>query len=449
VRIGSRDGANYLAGRVDEVAIYDKALSAPRLATHYSAVFVAPSNQAPTPTISQPMPSTTFRVGDVVSYAGSATDVEDGALAGSALTWDIRLHHCQGTLCHLHPYLQSTGATGSFTVPDHGGDDVYFELVLTATDSAGDTGTASVSILPQTTPITIASSPSGLNVFYAGVSGTTPFTVDGIVGGVRTVTAPNQGSWVFDHWSDGGASSHTITVGTSPAMYTAFYSGTSSQGYSSEVLADQPIGYWRLGETSGTTAADSSGNQRSGTYVNAPTLGAASLLSSDPNASVRLNGTNQYVEVPNAGVWNLTGDLTIEALVNVTGGGTYRTIVAKHDANGDVPVYEFRIQGSTGKLQFVQKTTGGAFLPVTGNAVLSTGTTYHVAVTRSGNTITLYVNGALDRTQTVSGTIATNTRPVRIGSRDGTKFLAGRIDEVAIYDQALSATRIAAHYAVR
>jgi hypothetical protein len=215
------------------------------------------------------------------------------------------------------------------------------------------------------------------------------------------------------------------------------------------VLADQPIGYWRLGETSGTTAADSSGNQRSGTYVNAPTLGAASLLSSDPNASVRLNGTNQYVEVPNAGVWNLTGDLTIEALVNVTGGGTYRTIVAKHDANGDVPVYEFRVQQSTGKLQFVQKTTGGAFLPVTGNAVLSTGTTYHVAVTRSGNTITLYVNGALDRTQTVSGTIATNTRPVRIGSRDGTKFLAGRIDEVAIYDQALSATRIAAHYAVR
>jgi hypothetical protein len=181
--------------------------------------------------------------------------------------------------------------------------------------------------------------------------------------------------------------------------------------------------------------------------VGGPTLGSPGLQSSDADTSITVNGSTQRVEVPHAAVWNLTGDLTIEALVNVTGGDNYRTIVAKHDATGDVPTFELRIQTSNNKLQFVQKTTAGTFLSITGNTTLATGTTYHVAVTKSGNTVTLYVNGALDKTQTFSGTIATNTRPVTFGRRDGSKALAGRIDEVAIYGKALSSSRIAAHYA--
>src|SRR5690606_11190343 len=51
-------------------------------------------NTAPTPTITAPTVGTLWKVGDVISFAGSATDAEDGALPGSALTWDILLHHC-------------------------------------------------------------------------------------------------------------------------------------------------------------------------------------------------------------------------------------------------------------------------------------------------------------------------------------------------------------------
>ena len=43
--------------------------------------------------------------------------------------------------------------------------------------------------------------------------------------------------------------------------------------YSASVLADSPLSYWRLGEASGTTAADSSGANRTGSYLNTPTLG--------------------------------------------------------------------------------------------------------------------------------------------------------------------------------
>ncbi len=447
VTFGRRDGSKALAGRIDEVAIYGAALTSSRIAAHYAAVTTPGQNAPPTPTISSPTSSTTFAVGDEVGYSGSAADPEDGAIPASGLSWEIRLHHCTGTSCHIHPFLQSSGSSGSFTIPDHGPEGVFFELILKATDSDGATGTKSVSIQPKTTPITIDTSPTGLDVFFGERSGTAPLVADGIVGSSATISVADQGVWQFDHWSDGGARTHNITVGTNPATYTAFFVQGQTSTYPAEVLADQPLGYWRLGESSGTTAADASGNNRAGTYVGGPTLGSAGLQSSDGNTSITLNGLTQRVEVPHAAVWDLTGDLTIEALVNVTGGDNYRTIVAKHAATGDVSTFELRIQTSNNKLQFVQKTTAGTFLSITGNRTLAVGTTYHVAVTKSGNTVTLYVNGVLDKTQTVSGAIATNTKPVTFGRRDGSKALAGRIDEVAIYGAALTSSRIAAHYA--
>ena len=82
--------------------------------------------------------------------------------------------------------------------------------------------------------------------------------------------------------------------------------------------------------------------------MNGPTLGAPSLLSGDPgNTSVAFNGTNQHVSIADAPIWNLTGDLTIEALINVTEGANYRTIVAKNSATTDSSTFELRVEAST------------------------------------------------------------------------------------------------------
>jgi hypothetical protein len=184
------------------------------------------SNGAPTATIAAPTPGTTWKVGDVIAFSGSATDPEDGSLPASALSWSLILHHCPST-CHTHAIQSFDGvATGSFTAPDHEYPS-HLELELTATDSSGLTDTESLLLDPQTVGLTFASSPSGLRLAVNGGVFTTPFAHIVIKGSTNTISAPspqslNGVSWDFSSWSDGGARSHDIVANTSTA-YTATY----------------------------------------------------------------------------------------------------------------------------------------------------------------------------------------------------------------------------------
>lgn len=70
--------------------------------------------------------------------------------------------------------------------------------------------------------------------------------------------------------------------------------------FSSTLLDAGPVGYWRLGETTGTTANDTSGHSHPGTYVGAPTLGAPGSIGGDTNGAVAFPATGgpRYVQVP-------------------------------------------------------------------------------------------------------------------------------------------------------
>ena len=181
-------------------------------------------NTPPRATISAPAATLTYKVGDAISFSGSATDDQDGTLAASGLSWKVLLHHCPGGACHTHQLLAQQGvASGSFTAPDEA-DDNKIEIVLTATDGGGLTGTASVMLQPQTVRVTIATNPTGLQVAYSGETGAAPLVRTAIVGSKRTIHAPSpQGSATFRSWSDGGAQQHDVTVGASDATYTATF----------------------------------------------------------------------------------------------------------------------------------------------------------------------------------------------------------------------------------
>jgi hypothetical protein len=76
-----------------------------------------PANTPPTALITSPAEGSTFKAGDVLTFAGSATDAEDGTLGASSLTWWADLHHDT----HTHPFVQPTsGASGNATIPTRG-----------------------------------------------------------------------------------------------------------------------------------------------------------------------------------------------------------------------------------------------------------------------------------------------------------------------------------------
>ena len=157
------------------------------LATSADLTFA--TSARPVPSIAAPLASLKYKVGDVIAYSGSATDAEDGAIPASGLSWQVLIQHCPGGVCR-RPRFSSTGATGSFPVTDLG-DDRYFEIVLTATDSSGLTNSTSVSILPQTVQLTLSSSPSGLQLVLDGATVTTPNTRTTVVGSAHTLNAPS------------------------------------------------------------------------------------------------------------------------------------------------------------------------------------------------------------------------------------------------------------------
>jgi PKD repeat protein len=216
-------------------------------------------------------------------------------------------------------------------------------------------------------------------------------------------------------------------------------------GYSTEVLADNPSGYWRLGEASGSSAADRTG-AAPGTINGGVTLGIPGALTGDPDTAMSFNGSTGYVAVANRSNLNPTGDLTVEAWAKPAGSRS-GAIVHKGGASGN-SVWQYRLSLTSGNRWRGTVFSGSTAYTVTDPGTPSTTGWTHLAMTRSGSLLTLYVNGRSVATATVPGATNTSTGLLAIGRTGSstTDYFNGSVDEVAFYPTALSSSRIFAHY---
>ena len=197
-------------------------------ATDTDSITISPGNTPPSATITSPSATTTWKVGDLIQFEGSALDQQEGSLPAPALSWSLIIHHCfNETNCHTHGLQTFPGvASGSFVAPDHEYP-ARLELRLTATDSEGLSATQSMILEPKTVSLAFGSSPKGLRLAVGSTGHPTPFARTVIMGSTNSVSAPSYqvhggARYRFSSWSDGGARAHEITASSSRS-YVARY----------------------------------------------------------------------------------------------------------------------------------------------------------------------------------------------------------------------------------
>ncbi len=215
------------------------------------------------------------------------------------------------------------------------------------------------------------------------------------------------------------------------------YNASSTTLGNGSTLTNGLVGWWTFdGSTiSGTTATDSSGKGNSGTLVSSPVKIAGKL-----GQALRFNGTN-YVSLGHVqdGGTNFTWTAWINTTQAVTPLNFYNkpNIVGTLEGSGFGNDAELGVYN--GKLAFYDEFSGAANDVVTNSAV-NDGKWHQVAVTRSGTSLIFYVDGANVYTAS-TGSNALNSLGFEIAraTYDGAVFFNGSIDDVRIYNRALSA----------
>ena len=221
--------------------------------------------------------------------------------------------------------------------------------------------------------------------------------------------------------------------------------GLLTRSYDAEVAADSPIARWRLDETSGTTASDSIGSNN-GTYAGA-TLDQAPLINS--GRSILLSGSGSGITIPDASNLSFpSGSFSLEVWF-ATSGTSAAAFIIKDTSGSIFGEYELVINSSGNIYCTVRPgNSGSPNVTATAGNTFNDGARHHVvAVFVPNTTLKLYVDGVVCASATHSiASSFDSTSSLRLGRSGGGNYLAGNLDEVALYASALSADRVLAHY---
>ncbi|HWP40705.1 MAG TPA: LamG domain-containing protein, partial [Tepidisphaeraceae bacterium] len=189
-------------------------------------------------------------------------------------------------------------------------------------------------------------------------------------------------------------------------------------------------------EAAGTTVQDSSG------LGNVGTISGATRTTAGRNGSALVfDGVNDWVTIADSSSLDLTAAMTLQAWVFPISSTGKQDVIIKEGVGTEM--YNLYARSDNGGAEANVHVNGANRMAE--GAALPLNTWSHLAATYDGATLRLFVNGALSASLSVAGLITTSDGPLRIGGNSlWGEYFAGRIDDVRIYNRALSVSEIQA-----
>jgi hypothetical protein len=383
-----------------------------------------------------------------------------GALAAANLSWSpandnlgvAKYNVYRGTASGFVPTSANlVGSTTGTLFTDAGLAAGTYYYVARAVDAAGNIGPASneasaVAVGDTAAPSVVLTAP-GAGASIAGVVTLSAdasdnaavagvrFLVDGDAVGVEDVSAPYSIKWSTLSVPNG---THTITaVARDPsgnlatsAPVTVDVQNTSLPGL---------VAAWGFDEGSGDTVEDLSGQGHDGVISNAEWTTAGRF-----GGALSFNGEDSWVTVADAPDLHLAVGMTLEAWVRPTTIDGFESVVLKERGHSlSYALYAHDPDRRPFAPSGAINVGSGPDISANGTSQVQLGLWTHLAATYDGAALRIYVNGVLAGSQAAEGEIENTDDALRFGGNVVGEFFSGLIDEIRIYNRALTAHEIA------
>jgi chitodextrinase len=442
VNIGRNpDGSNHMHGVIDDVRIYNRGLSSAEIAAVMSGSGSS-ANQAPVVNAGTDQGIT---LPSSATLNGTASD--DGQPTPAAMTLSWTSTNGPGAVTFSAPSSAATNATfstaGTYTLRLTASDGELSgadELTVTVAGAANqaptvNAGTDQSITLPAAATLAGSVSddgqpapPGAVTISWTRVSGPGTVTFSAPNAATTNASFSAAGTYVVRLTGSDGALSRsddaTVTVSSTPA---------SSPGL---------IAHYRFDEGAGTSAGDAAGAYP-GTLVN-----GATWVAGRDAGGVALDGTDDYIALPDI---NTAGTgLTISAWVRSS---NFSPLVDQRFVSRATGISEQahdwmlgQISNGANRLRFRLKTNGTTTTLIASTGDLPLNTWYHATATYDGTRMRLYLNGVEVGFVAKTGSVAaTANAPLNLGRNpDGSSYMHGALDDVRIYNRALTSAEIAA-----
>jgi hypothetical protein len=232
------------------------------------------------------------------------------------------------------------------------------------------------------------------------------------------------------------------TVSSTQAVtVTATFNGASKTAALSVSTGDNLTtglaGYWNLDQGAGTTVIDNSGNGNIGIFGGSPVWTGGKT-----GGALSFDGVDDFVDAGNDPMLSPSNAITLSAWVNLKStSGTYM-IVSKYNVSA-----QYFLRVNSGRVRFNVNTGGVLSGPPDSTVVLAPNTWYHITATYDGSQAKVYINGVQNTAVAKTGTMVNNGVHVNIGRQGKGMYWKGLLDEVRVYNRALTATEVQTLYA--